>query len=118
MISFALPGQLNGPECGQVMKEAIAIRKELEPRIGSLVHAEIENLTIILRVSGTLGGFGSPEGVESISRKGSEIECELIVKDHGWKSRDATEIRAILRPLVIEAVKASFEKYGVSHSIS
>ena len=113
-MKFSLPGQLRGPECKSVIQEAISLREELEPIFNELQPEHISELSICLRVNGSLGTFG-PEGIESIELKNQIIECELVVGNHNWANLHAHEVSSILRPLVYQAINESLQRNGVSH---
>ena len=106
-MRFTLPGQLRGPECREVMKQATALRKTLEPLLENCTSENITDLAIVLRVDGSLGSFGS-EGVENIELNEGKICCDLVIRDHGWKDRGPSEIRDILKKGVLDAVTECF----------
>jgi len=113
-MKLSIPGQLHGPECKSVITEAVALRKELEPVFAALDSEKVHELSVCLRVNGSLGEFG-PEGLESIELRGKTIESELVIGNHNWASLQPDQISAVLRPLIHRAVAESLAKYRVHH---
>lgn len=113
-MRFSLLGQLRGPECKRVMRQAIALRKKLEPWFATVEGGNIVELGVILRVDGSLGSFG-PEGVENIAVEDGQIECDVVVADQGWAEVSDEQIATILQQRVLEAVNTCFTTVGVSY---
>jgi len=97
------------------MTSAAALRKLLDPWFQTLQSDEIEKLTVILRVDGSLGTFG-PEGVESIELDGSELVCELVIRDWSWGDLDAEQTNQIVHRQVLGAIEACFERYPTKYN--
>ena len=112
-MKFSLPGQLRGPECNRVMKQAIALGKKVEPWFYSIESNEVLELGIVLRVDGSLGSFG-PEGIENIVLDNHKMECDVVIADRGWAKLDDGEIAAILREHVKEAILICLRKYEIA----
>jgi hypothetical protein len=106
-VNLELPGQMRGPECRRVMRQAIALRREMEPWFGGLPEDKISKLVVILRVDGSLGTFG-PAGVENIELDGDVVACDLVVSDRGWDQLSEEDIRALLLREISNAVEACF----------
>lgn len=113
-MRFSLPGQLRGPECNRVGQHAIILRRKLEAWFENFDGGNVTELTIILRVDGSLGSFG-PEGVENIAIEKGEIECDVVIADQGWADLQDDEIAIILKDRVLEAVDTCFATVGVSY---
>jgi hypothetical protein len=107
-VNLELPGQMRGPECHRVMRQAIALRKEMEPWFGALPQGSISKLVVILRIDGSLGTFG-PSGVENVKRDGTEIQCDLVISDPGWGQLSEGEIRELLLREVSCAIDACLD---------
>ena len=117
-MKFTLPGQLKGPECGAVMRAAIKIRKVIEPLFYEIDAKNIDEVSIILRVDGSLGSFGA-SGVENIEVSNNILSCDLVIKDHNWASIKEHEITQILKPLIINAIIQclSFSKITINEKL-
>lgn len=113
-MRFTLPGQLRGPECRSVMKQAITLRKKLEPWFALLNGGDIVELGVALRIDGSLGTFG-PEGVENVVVDGGKIQCDVVVADQGWSDLSDEAIMTLLRHRVLDAVHACLEVGGVTY---
>jgi len=113
-MEIELPGQLRGPECKVMMREIIAARRSLEPWFASLCSDSISKLTIILRVDGSLGSFGPP-GVENTKFRNGEIECDLVIEDHGWESLSTEQLSAIVRKQIVGAIHHCLATFDVKH---
>ena len=113
-MEIELPGQLRGPECRVVMREIIAARRSLEPWFGNLRSNSISKLTIILRVDGSLGSFGPP-GVENTKLRNGEIECDLVVEDHGWESLSPEQLSSIVRKQIVGAIHHCLATFDVKY---
>ena len=105
---FELPGQLKGPECKNVMKQAIALRKKMQPWFNDLENCEYDQLAVVLRIDGTLGSFGPPD-VENIKIDTRNLECDLVVEDMGWANLANDEIHELLKTRIIDAVAKCFD---------
>jgi hypothetical protein len=116
-MDFSLPGQLRGPECGRVMRQAIELRRALEPWFQTLSCDRVAKLTVVLRVDGSLGSFG-PQGVENIELDRGHLHCDLVLSDAGWETRSDRQIHEILRNQVINAIDACFRHSGIAHETS
>ena len=111
-MDFALPGQLRGPECRRVVTQAVELRRALEPWFQTLSDERVRKLTVVLRVDGSLGSFGSP-GVENIELVGGDLSCDLVVSDPRWETLNDREIRENLRTRVLKAIDICFRYAGV-----
>ena len=114
-MQFQLPGQLRGPECGPVMRQGIRLRKKLEPWFEQFSNNIVSELSIALRVDGSLGSFGPP-GVENINNAAGRVECDLIIEDLDWKNLSDDEIYAIIRVRVIDAVIRTLAQFHIKPS--
>ena len=111
-MKLELPGQLRGPECKVVMPVAIALRKDLEPIVATVSGGGIERVCLTLRVAGSLGDFGAP-GIEEPTINGDCVECDLVFSDQDWANQSAQQIRNILAPVVVEALRGCLELAGI-----
>ena len=84
------------------MTQAIALHRKLEPWFADLSNRFI-NLSIVLRVDGSIDSFGRP-GVESIHDDSGTIVCDLVIEDLGWDDLSDTGIYRILVDRVLDAV--------------
>ena len=116
-MEFKLPGQLRGPECKVVMREAIAVRRSLEPWFDRQHSDSFSKLTIILRVDGSLGSFGPP-GVENINLSKGEIECDLVIADHDWGNLSREQVSSVIRKQVVGAIHHCFETFDFKYDRS
>lgn len=111
-MKLELPGQLRGPECKVIMPVATALRRELEPIVGAISGNGIERVCVVLRVAGSLGDFGAP-GIEELTIDGDCVKCDLVFSDEDWANQSPQQIRAILAPVVVEALRECLEFAGV-----
>ena len=113
-MDFELPGQLSGPECRRVISQAIALRRTLSPWFDLIRHESIRKLTLVLRVDGSLGSFGSP-GVENVMVDAGVLSCDVVIADHGWKELSDEQIAGVLRQQIAIAVEACFGQQRVAY---
>ncbi len=111
-MDFVLPGQLRGPECLRVVRQAVELRRALEPWFQALSEERVGRLTVVLRVDGSLGSFGSP-GIENIEIDGGDLSCDLVVSDARWETLNDREIQEILRTQVLKAIDICFRHAGI-----
>ncbi|TWT89580.1 hypothetical protein [Neorhodopirellula pilleata] len=111
-MKFELPGQLRGPECRRVISLAIALRRRLEPWSASIIHSDIDTLSIVLRIDGSLGTFGPP-GVEGVAVNSGVLACDLVIEDFGWDGVSDDRIDSILAERVVDAIAECFRHVGL-----
>lgn len=111
-MKFELPGQLRGPECRRVISRAIALRRRLEPWFASITHQNVDKLSIVLRIDGSLGTFGPP-GVEDVAGDGGTLACDLVIEDFDWDAAPDNRIDSILAERVIDAIAKCFRHIGL-----
>ncbi len=115
-MKFSLPAQLRGPETNQVMQQAIALRRKLEPLIGPINADNIFELAVVLRVGGSLGSFG-PDRIENIAIEGATLTCDVVIEDKRWADLDDDSIARILDDRVTEAIGACLSYVGIPHDV-
>gem|GEM_PF-2505768 len=111
-MEFELPGQSRGPECGRIRPLAIRLRQRLEPLIQAISHTRVRKLTVILRIDGSLGSFGT-SGVENIKLRKGDLWCDLVIADHNWAQLRDDQIALLLAAKVRDAVRNCFNKYSI-----
>jgi len=84
------------------------------PWFAGLHSDSISKLTIILRVDGSLGSFGPP-GVENIKLSNGEIQCDLVIADHGWGRLSSEKLSSVIRKQVLNAIHRCFTMFDVEH---
>jgi hypothetical protein len=105
---------LKGSECRAVIKQAIALRRLLEPWFASVSDERVDSFVIVLRVDGSLGSFGVA-GTENVVIVGRVLQCDLVIKDHSWGNLTNDQIGKILRDEVLLSVEQCFDEYHVAY---
>ena len=72
----------------------------------------MQELSVILRIDGSLGSFG-PSGIENIANKSGCVECDLVIEDLDWGALSDLEIYGIIRVRVIDAVCDVLQRFNV-----
>lgn len=109
-----LPGQLRGPECRSVVTQLVNLRKNLEPIFQDYDYESLQEIAIVFRIDGSLGSFGK-DGIENIKLSSGSIECDAVVKDHGWADLNESEIREILKPVLLQAIEVCFKYASIKY---
>jgi len=116
-MKFSLPAQLKGPECKRVMFQAITIRKKLEPVFFDFELDSVSEISIVLRIDGSLGSFGH-EGIENFKLSNGVLECDVVISNLVWDSLEEEKITEILKLRVHEAIVSCFEYLNFSIDMS
>ena len=106
-MKFSLPAQLKGPECKDVIVQAIALRKVLEPIFADIEIDSVSEIVVILRIDGSLGSFG-PEAIENFKLSKGVLECDVVIRNYGWGSLKDAQIFEIIKLKVHEAIVSCF----------
>lgn len=86
---------MRGSECRRVMPRATALRRRLEPWVSSVTHPDVDTLSVVMRVGGSLGTF-SPPGVTNVTADSRTLACDLVIEDFGWDALSEDRIDSIL----------------------
>jgi len=113
-MKFELPGQLRGSECARVMTQAIALRRRLETWFDAFHPGEHKQLSVVLRVDGSLGTFGKP-GIENIESNDGKVCCDLVIADANWGSLNDNQIAEILTRNVKNAIQSCMAAYNIKY---
>ncbi|MEW6984621.1 hypothetical protein AAD001_18485 [Colwelliaceae bacterium 6471] len=116
-MKFSLPAQLKGPECKNVMLQAISIRKKLEPVFFNIEFDSVNEISIILRVDGSLGSFGM-EGIENFELTNGICTCDVVIRDLNWVKQQEEQISKILKLKILEAIVYCFKNLNFNTDIS
>ena len=112
-MKFSLPGQLKGPECKNVITQSIYIRKKLEMVFLGMKFNLVNEISIILRIDGSLGSFGT-EGIENFRLANGICTCDVVIKNLDWGNLTNEKITEILKLRIHSAIVYCFESLNIN----
>ena len=115
-MRFTLPAQLKGPEAKVVMVQIIELRRRLEPVIDLLEQDHLNELSPVIRVGGSLGGFGE-DGIDNIEIVDQILTCDIVVTNQDWENRSDDWIYEYLKVRVLNAISKCLIFSDVDHDM-